>query len=129
MKVAGAVNKSRVYTAQQGMVREQSRANSARGLAGVKVGAQGFSRRGQAGPDFESADSLELLEEKADGRSSWGHTVRPLRCKWPRRGNSRKENLFTADLMVVEPNNQLNEKEAKACLGGCGPGPSWQVWK
>lgn len=57
--------KSRVYTAQQGMVREQSGASRVAG-AGCRGegGSSGFSRRGQTGPDFRSTDSLELPVEK-----------------------------------------------------------------
>lgn len=57
--------KSRVYTAQQGMVREQSRASRvARAGCRGEGGGSGFSRRGQTGPDFRSTDSLELPVEK-----------------------------------------------------------------
>ena len=57
--------KRRVHTAQQGMVREQSRANRVAG-AGCRGegGGSGFSHRGQTGPDFRSTDSLKLPVEK-----------------------------------------------------------------
>lgn len=82
-------------------------------------GGSGFSRRGQTGPDFRSTDSLELPVEK--GRREKQQGTRSDTCDASGPGfvqSAGKENLFTADLMVVEPNNQLNEK-AKACLGGC----------